>query len=121
MSIQRKTNRFLLLMVLAAIGVSMVSVPSLIIKNYQFVSELGRFGTYLYLGTVGIGGAILLVLSFGILWKLWRGSARKRKRKELGNHDAIPAGVGKYSQRRCQQTNSRKFGKKPPLFSSTKR
>lgn len=83
MSIQRKTNRFLLLMVLAAIGVSMVSVPSLIIKNYQFVSELGRFGTYLYLGTVGIGGAILLVLSFGILWKLWRGSARKRKRKEL--------------------------------------
>ena len=77
----RFSNGILLVVSLAAIGVLLVWLPPQILDQYERMQRLGPPWTYLYFALVGSGGAILLALSVGIVWKLWSGTRRNAERQ----------------------------------------
>ena len=72
----------LLLVVLAALGVLLVYLPSRIVENYRAVTGLGPDWGRVYLAVVGTGGALLAGCSLWITWRMWRRSVLKRRRVE---------------------------------------
>ncbi len=83
MGIKRTTSGLLLLLVLAAIGVGLLMVPSWIAGQIETVRNIGPdWLVYVYLAVVGTGAAILLVVSSVILWRLWGRTRRKRQRRQ---------------------------------------
>jgi hypothetical protein len=80
---RQSIHRLLTVFVLAAIGGMLIYMPSLLHRQYQASQELGHFWGRLYLIVVGTGATILLSLSVWIVWRIYRVTARKRKRRQL--------------------------------------
>lgn len=56
----------MLLVVLAALGLLLIYLPSRIVENYKIVADLGDGWAYAYLAVVGVGAALLLGCSLWI-------------------------------------------------------
>ena len=81
----RTTTGLLLLVVLAFFGGLLVVVPSKILDQYEVVRQAGPPWTYAYFSAVGVGGALLLISTLTIIWRLWRRTRGKRQRQQLRN------------------------------------
>lgn len=84
MSRFRATNGFLLIIVLAALGVLLVFVPPRVVEQYERAKALGPPYSYFYLAMVGTGAAILVLLAGAIAWKLWQATRTKAARRARG-------------------------------------
>src|SRR5688500_17296986 len=82
MATSRWSERVLLLVALAAVGVLLVWVPPQLVEQYERVRGWGPVYAYIYLAIVGTGGAILLGLAIGVFWKLWSATRTKQAQKE---------------------------------------
>ncbi|QDU97589.1 YcjF family protein [Lignipirellula cremea] len=82
MNPKRTTTGLLVLFVLACMGVMLVYLPTLIVKQIEIVKELGDVWLYVYLAVVGTGAALLVFASGYTLWTLWGRSRVKEKRRE---------------------------------------
>src|SRR5262245_13508498 len=80
----RTTNGLFLIVLLAALGFLLVYVPPKIVEQYERVKGLGPPYTYLYWGMVGTGAAILVLLTGGIVGKLWQATRAKAVRRDRG-------------------------------------
>jgi small GTP-binding protein len=71
-----------LLILTAALGVALMYLPGLVVRQYETARSLGSFWGVLYVVLV-ISGALLLAGSIGwTVWRLWgRSLAKKRKRE----------------------------------------
>ena len=78
----RLTERLLLLVALAAVGVLLLWVPPQLVEQYEKVRGWGPWYAYAYLALVGTGGVILLSLAIGVFWKLWSATRTKQAQKE---------------------------------------
>jgi uncharacterized protein len=76
----RSANGVFLIVLLAAIGFLLIYVPTKVLELYDRVKGLGPPYIYLYWGLVGAGAAILLVLTIGIISKLWYSTREKNAR-----------------------------------------
>jgi GTP-binding protein EngB required for normal cell division/uncharacterized protein (DUF697 family) len=83
----KTTNGLFLIVLLAALGFLLVYVPPKVLEFYDRVKGLGPPYTYFYWGMVGSGAAILVILAVGILWKLWRGTRLKSRRRQRAAKD----------------------------------
>ncbi len=82
MDLKRATSGFFLLVVLAALGVFLVMVPSWIAGQIETVRQIGPdWLVYVYLAVVGTGGILLLGCTIAVGWRLWARSASKRQRR----------------------------------------
>jgi small GTP-binding protein len=81
MDLKRTTSGFLMLVVLAALGMVLVTVPSWIIGHIETVRKLGPVWVYAYLAVVGSGGVLLLGCTLTLVWRLWSRTVRKKKRR----------------------------------------
>ena len=70
-----------LLVVVAVIGLLLLYLPAAILRQYQAAQSLGPIWGQVYLAAVGIGCLLLMAASGWVLWRLWRSTARKRKRR----------------------------------------
>lgn len=75
------SNRLMLFIVLAVLGLMLVWLPSSIVRQYESAKSLGAVWGTLYLILVGTGGLILAGLSGWVGWRLWRSTRKKRRRK----------------------------------------
>src|SRR5262245_37365097 len=87
MSRLRTTNGLFLVVLLAALGFLLVYVPTKVVELYDRVKGIGPPYTYFYWGMVGTGAAILVLLTAGIVSKLWHASREKAARRERGAKD----------------------------------
>jgi uncharacterized protein len=85
MNTSRAFQGLLLLFALAAIGAGLIYIPSWLVTQHEAVSKLGPYWSTVYWIAVGTGGALLLGSSGYILLKLWRNTARRKKRKKERN------------------------------------
>lgn len=83
----RTVNRVLLLLALAALGLLLLYVPTQLIDLYERAGRLGPFWASLYLGTVLLGGLLLLISSGWIVWRVARVTAKKRRRRAVQQKD----------------------------------
>ena len=83
----RTTNGLFLVVLLAALGFLLIYVPTKVVELYDRVKDLGPPYTYLYWGMVGTGAAILVLLTAGIVSKLWQASRDKAARRIRGAKD----------------------------------
>ena len=82
MQVSRSLNGLFLIVALAALGLLMVWLPSLVVDKYNDVKELGTIWVYLYFTVVGLGAAIFLGTTGSVMWTLWSNSRRKQKRRQ---------------------------------------
>lgn len=82
MPASRLTERVLLLVALAAVGVLLVWVPPQLVEQYEKVRGWGPRYAYAYLAIVGVGAAILLGLAIVVFWKLWSATRTKQAQRE---------------------------------------
>jgi len=71
---------FLLLVIMAVIGMGLIWLPGWIIDNYQVAAGFGSIWGLLYLCVVGIGTLLILVSGGWTLWKLFGASYAKKRR-----------------------------------------
>ena len=80
MDIKRTTSGLLLLIVLAALGMILITMPSWIAGQIETVRQIGPdWLVYVYMAVVGTGAALLLGCTIGLVWRLWSRTARKKK------------------------------------------
>ena len=82
MTPRRTTGGFLLLVVLAFVGLLLVVIPPQIIAHYRAALELGKTWAYVYLGAVAAGALLLATCSVWTLWRLWSHSRQKREKRQ---------------------------------------
>jgi hypothetical protein len=82
MPASRQTERVLLLVAVAAVGLLLVWIPPQVVGQYEKVRGWGAHYAYAYLATIGLGGAILLGLTVFFFWKLWAATRARRDRRE---------------------------------------
>jgi uncharacterized protein (DUF697 family)/GTP-binding protein EngB required for normal cell division len=87
MSGLRTTNGIFLIVALAALGLLLVYLPPKIIEQYDRVQQLGPAATYAYFALVGTGAVLLLGISGTVVWRLWRATRLKERRRERGAKD----------------------------------
>jgi small GTP-binding protein len=75
-------NRFLLLVVLASLGLGLVYIPPRILEQYETLARYGRVWVYVYFSVVGVGGLLLLGCTVGTVWQLWARTRRKTERQD---------------------------------------
>src|SRR6188508_1627443 len=80
----RTKNGVFLIVLMAALGFLLVYVPPKVVELYEHAKGLGPPFTYFYIGMVGTGAAILLLLGGGIVWKLWQATRGKAERRARG-------------------------------------
>ena len=80
----RTATGLLLIVALAAVGALLLTVPPWIATQLETVSRAGPSWTYVYLGLVGLGAAMLLASTVLILGRLWQRSRAKRERRARG-------------------------------------
>src|SRR6478735_4905507 len=78
----RSSNGILIVILLAALGVLLVYVPNKVIELYDRVKGLGTPYIYFYWGLVGTGAAILVLLGGTVLYKLWKATRDKTRRRD---------------------------------------
>ncbi len=76
-----RTPSLTLLVVLIVIGVLLVYLPSAVVRQYEAAQSLGPMWGKFYLIAIGAGTLVLLATSGWVVWRVWRATARKRKRK----------------------------------------
>lgn len=81
----RPSNRILVVVLLAALGVLLVYVPNKVIELYDRVKGLGTPYIYFYWGLVGTGAAILALLGGKVAFELWRATRDKARLRERGS------------------------------------
>jgi uncharacterized protein (DUF697 family)/GTP-binding protein EngB required for normal cell division len=82
MDLKRTTSGILLLVVLAAFGMVLITLPSWIIGHIETIRLIGPgWLVYVYVAIVGSGGVLLLGCSIALVWRLWSRTARKKKRR----------------------------------------
>jgi small GTP-binding protein len=81
MSTRRTITGLLLIVVLASLGVAMIVIPPWIVQQLAVVREAGPVWVYVYFAVVGLGGALLLGCTLTIVWKLWRATRAKQRRR----------------------------------------
>ncbi|MDP6555482.1 MAG: DUF697 domain-containing protein [Pirellulaceae bacterium] len=80
MDIKRTTSGLLLLIVLAALGMILITMPSWIAGQIETVRQIGPdWLVYVYMAVVGTGAALLLGCTIALVWRLWSRTARKKK------------------------------------------
>ncbi len=77
----RTLTGIMLLAALAFLGYLLVTVPPRLVEIYRTANELGWVFGAIYLLLVGVGGVLLLGVGGNIVWRLWKHSASKRKRR----------------------------------------
>lgn len=88
MSARSTASGFLLLVVLAGLGVVLVMAPPWIAGQIQTISEIGpTWLVYVYIGAISVGGVLLLGCTVTIGWRLWRRTRRKRERRVARNRN----------------------------------
>lgn len=87
-------NRIVSVGVLAAIGLLLIYLPTLLYRQYEAANNLGPFWGTLYTIFVGSGCVILAVISGWILWKMWASNLRKRKKKKQQSRDPSQMSLG---------------------------
>lgn len=80
MNLKQSTASFLWLLVLAAIGGLLVTVPPLLVSQYQRARELGPVLGYAYLATIGVGVALLVGCGAWVVWRVWKNTSQRKKR-----------------------------------------
>ena len=80
MKLSRTTTGLAFLVVLATLGAALCFAPPWLLEQYERVARLGPCWVYAYFAVVGTGGAILLGCSAWLVWHLWSGTRRKRRR-----------------------------------------
>ncbi len=81
MKINRTTNGFLLIVVLAFLGVMLLIIPPKIAEIFSSLpDDTPQWLVNVYAGAVGTGALLLLGCTFTIVWRLWRRTKRKRAR-----------------------------------------
>lgn len=85
MSRIRTSNGVLIVVLLAALGVLLVYVPTKVVDVYDRVKGLGAPYIYFYWALVGTGAAILLLLGSAAVFELWKGSRDKARRRDRTN------------------------------------
>ncbi|MDP6061095.1 MAG: 50S ribosome-binding GTPase, partial [Pirellulaceae bacterium] len=69
-----------MLIVLAALGMILITMPSWIAGQIETVRQIGPdWLVYVYMAVVGTGAALLLGCTIGLVWRLWSRTARKKK------------------------------------------
>ena len=71
---------FLILIVMAVIGLGLIWLPGWVIDNYQTIAAFGSIWGLLYLLAVGVGTLLVLVSGGWTLWKLFGASYSKKRR-----------------------------------------
>lgn len=69
-------------MALAGLGALLVIAPPLIVSQYERAERLGPVAGNLYLAAIGLGGALLLGCGGFVVWRVWRNTLEKRRRRE---------------------------------------
>lgn len=77
-----RDNRYVIVVLLAALGALLIYVPGKVIELYDRVKDLGSPYIYIYWTMVGSGAAILVLLGGGIAVTLWRATRDKAIRAE---------------------------------------
>ena len=72
-------SRLLALVTLAAIGLTLIYVPSELLEKYEIAVRLGPVWGRVYLVTVGVGLAAIIGSAGWLLWRLTIASRRKRR------------------------------------------
>lgn len=78
----RSSNGILIVVLLAALGVLLVYVPNKVIDLYDRVKGLGSPYLYIYWGLVGTGAVILVLIGGTVLYKLWKATRDKARRRD---------------------------------------
>src|SRR6185369_8626040 len=78
----RPSNGILIVVLLAALGLLLVYVPTKVIEVYERTKDLGSPFIYLYWGFVGTGLTLLIVLGGGVAYQLWKATHDKTRRRE---------------------------------------
>ena len=83
MKILKTFNGVFLLVLLAALGIALMYLPGMVIRQYETVNTLGSVWGTLYLVVVGTGAVLFLGSVAWTFWRLWgRSIAKKRLRKK---------------------------------------
>ena len=78
----RHTTGLLLLVLLAAVGYGLISLPPRLVEGYERATELGVVVGYGYLIAVSLGCVILLGIITWLVVRVWRNSRRKVKQQQ---------------------------------------
>ena len=79
---QRLSNRIVLVLTLAALGILLVWLPPRLLDQYERIQRIGPPWTYFYFALIGLGALLLVGLSVGILWQLIRNTRKKEEARE---------------------------------------
>lgn len=71
------------LILMAALGIALMYLPGMVIRQYETANSLGSVWGGLYLVVVGVGAALLIGSVVWTTWRLWGRSFVKRKKREL--------------------------------------
>jgi len=82
MSSQRLSNRVMLVLALAALGILLVWLPPRLLDQYERIQQIGPPWTYFYFALIGIGSLLLVSLSVGVLWQLIRNTRKKEAARD---------------------------------------
>jgi len=83
----RTISGLLLLPTLAFVGFLLMYLPSVLLRQYEVVSQAGTVWVVIYFGIVGLGGSLLLGCTLWIVWQLWQTSSRKKERRQRRGKD----------------------------------
>jgi len=78
----KTSTGFLVILVLACMGVMLVYLPTLVVEQLDTVREMGDVWVTVYLTVVGVGAATFLVAVFWTLGKLYLRTRKKNIRRE---------------------------------------
>lgn len=96
------------IILLAAVGLVLVWLPTQIASQYQAIKDLGPWWVGAYFAVVGLGSAILLYLGGATAWTLWRRQVAKNRRLKRGA--ASPSELSEGEQKAEYQENLKAVG-----------
>ncbi len=82
MSAREKSSGLLLLVALAFVGFLLITVPTLVFRQWTTIQQASPMWAYVYLATVGTGLLLVFVYCLLMFWRLWSAGRKKRLRRQ---------------------------------------